>query len=89
MNNDYIEITDRLKKNESRLAWLTVFAVILFIGYLCSLQAEYNARKKIKETAYISLATLIDGKPEAGLQISHIYKKESPKQQLQAVYHEY
>lgn len=48
MNNDYIEITDRLKKSESRLAWLTVFAVILFAGYLCSLQAEYNAKKSPK-----------------------------------------
>ena len=29
MNNEYLEITDRLEKNESRIAWLSFFAAIL------------------------------------------------------------
>ena len=75
MNNEYLEITDRLQKNESRIAWLALFAGILFLGYLFSIQAEYNAEKNIKkpvyDPAYRSLRTFQKKSPKLELQADH------------------
>jgi len=69
-------IDETLKNGERKVLWLSVVSLVLFLAIVVCYANEKSVKKE-KETAYKSLAT-------AGLHISHNYKKESPKHELQA-----